>query len=579
MRKLLLLSTLLAVAAVNAQNTRIDKSFEDFKVRLLDACWKRYPEYAIYFGYGKYYDKPAIPNEDYFDGNLAFCRQWTNSLHAVPFHQLSANNQISYRIIENQLRLFEWQIGTLKSHQWNPANYNIGNQSYMLYTQNYAPLDKKLETLSAFLQYAGQYYKAALKILDRPTKEHTLAAISQNEGALTVFGKALNDSILAAHLSTADKDTLQRRIQGAQTAIKEYISALKGMVADSNYSFRSFRIGAELFNQKFQREIVTDYTAKEIYSKAVAAKKVYHKEMFTLANQLWTTYCSGLAKPTDSLLLIKTVIDKVSLQHVAPTNVFDTLNSQLKAMKRFIVQKDLFDFDTLAPIIVREKQAFSSSVAMASADFPSPYQKSSAAYYNIADISAMPPAKAESMLRENNDYILQILTIHEGVPGHCLQGIYNSKSPDIIKSVFRNGPMAEGWAVYAERMMLENGWGNNSPEMQLMYDKWRLRIACNVIVDYGLHCLNISKEDVIKLLRNEAFQEEAQLEEKYQRATLSQVQLCYYFTGATEILALREDYQKKAGTKYRLKDFHERFLSFGTAPVKYIRERMLSKPL
>jgi uncharacterized protein (DUF885 family) len=216
---------------------------------------------------------------------------------------------------------------------------------------------------------------------------------------------------------------------------------------------------------------------------------------------------------------------------------------------------------------------------MASAEFPSPYLKGTAAYFNIADISAMPLDKAESVLRENNDYILQILTIHEGVPGHCLQGIYNSKSPDIIKSVFRNGPMAEGWAVYAEQMMLESGWSNNSSEMRLMYGKWSLRVACNVIVDYGLHCLNYSKDDVINLLRNEAFQEESQLEEKYQRATLSQVQLCYYFTGATEILALRENYKKKMGATYRLKDFHERFLSYGTAPVKYIGERMMSKEL
>ncbi|WP_162944928.1 DUF885 domain-containing protein [Flavisolibacter nicotianae] len=579
MRKLLLLSALLAFLAVQAQNNQIDKRFDDFKVQLLDACWKRYPEYAIYFGYGKYYDKPAIPNEQYFKGNLTFFRQWIDSLHKVPFQKLSANNQVSYRIIENQLRLFEWQIGTLKIHQWNPASYNIGNQCYLLYTQNYAPLEKKLETLSAFLQFAGQYYKAALNTLDRPTKEHTLAAISQNEGALTVFGKALTDSINDSHLSPVQKDTLQRRIDGAQTAIKEYIAALKSMASDSNYSFRSFRIGADLFNQKFQREIVTDYTAKEIFDKAIVAKNEYHQDMFKLANQLWPKYGNGLVKPTDSLLLIKAVIDKISLHHVAQANVFDTLNSQLKAMKRFIVQKDLFDFDTLAPIIVRKKPAFSSSVAMASADFPSPYLKSTAAYYNIADISAMPPAKAESMLRENNNYMLQILTIHEGVPGHCLQGVYNTKSPDIIKSVFRNGPMAEGWAVYSERMMLENGWGNDSPEMQLMYDKWRLRVACNVIVDYGLHCLNYSKDDVIKLLRNEAFQEEAELEEKYQRATLSEVQLCYYFTGATEILTLREDYKKKMGAKYRLKDFHERFLSYGTAPVKFIRERMLSKAL
>ena len=215
---------------------------------------------------------------------------------------------------------------------------------------------------------------------------------------------------------------------------------------------------------------------------------------------------------------------------------------------------------------------------MAYANLPAPYQRASVAYYNIADLSAMPPEKAESQLREYNDYILQILTIHEAVPGHCMQGIYNSrKSPDIVKSVFRNFAMVEGWAVYTQRMMLENGWGNNAPEMWLMFYKWSLRECCNVIVDYGIHCLNYTREDVVKLLRDEAFQEEAQIEEKYYRATVSQVQLCSYFTGGTEILALREAYKKKTGSNYNLKDFHEQFLSYGSAPVKFIREAMLKK--
>ena len=151
----------------------------------------------------------------------------------------------------------------------------------------------------------------------------------------------------------------------------------------------------------------------------------------------------------------------------------------------------------------------------------------------------------------------------------------NKKSSDVVRSVFQNGAMIEGWAVYAESMMLEEGWGNNSPEMELVHHKLKLRELANVIIDYDLQVLNKSKEDLIHLMVDECFQTNAQAEEKYHRATVSQVQLCSYYAGSTAIQALREEYKKKLGDKYRLKDFHETFLSFGSSPVKYIREIML----
>jgi uncharacterized protein (DUF885 family) len=107
-----------------------------------------------------------------------------------------------------------------------------------------------------------------------------------------------------------------------------------------------------------------------------------------------------------------------------------------------------------------------------------------------------------------------------------------------------------------------------------MFYKWSLRECCNVIIDYGIQCLDYSKKTVTGFLINEAFQEKAQVEEKWHRATVSQVQLCSYFTGNTEINALREDYRKKEGDQYSLKKFHEKFLSYGSAPVGYIREMM-----
>ena len=111
--------------------------------------------------------------------------------------------------------------------------------------------------------------------------------------------------------------------------------------------------------------------------------------------------------------------------------------------------------------------------------------------------------------------------------------------------------------------------------MDIIHNKLKLRELANVIIDYDIHCLNKSKEEILHLLAKECFQTNAQAEEKYHRATVSQVQLCSYYTGSTAIKSLREDYKNKMGDQYNLKDFHETFLSFGSSPVKYIRERML----
>ncbi|HNP99218.1 MAG TPA: DUF885 family protein, partial [Bacteroidia bacterium] len=263
--------------------------------------------------------------------------------------------------------------------------------------------------------------------------------------------------------------------------------------------------------------------------------------------------------------------------HASPKNFFDSLTNHVSRLKRFIVEKNLFDFDTVAPPIkVRLMPEYARGFSVASAEFTPPYQKSGTTYYNIDDLTLYSPEKAEGVLKEYNDYASQLLSIHEAVPGHCVQGIYNNKkSPDVVRAVFQNGAMIEGWAVYAEAMMLENGWGNNSPEMELAHDKLKLRELANVIIDYKLQCLNATKDELVNLMVKECFQTPAQAAEKYHRATVSQVQLCSYYSGSTAIHALRDEYKAKMGDKFNLKDFHEAFLSYGSSPVKYIRERML----
>ena len=300
--------------------------------------------------------------------------------------------------------------------------------------------------------------------------------------------------------------------------------------------------------------------------------------MFGLAERLWSKYYGDRKKPADTLSTIRFVIDKIDHQHAAPEHFFDSLVNHVERLKEFIQEKDLFDFDTAYPMKVRIMPAYLSGVSVANAEFTPPYQTKGETYYNIDDLTKYPTEKAESTLREYNNYSSQLLSIHEAVPGHCLQGIYNNKnSPDVVRSVFMNGTMIEGWAVYTEGMMLENGWGNHSLEMEIIHGKWKLRELANVIVDYDLHVHNKSRESIMNLLVKECFQTQAQAEEKYHRATVSQVQLCSYYSGYVAIESLREEYKRKKGDKYSIKDFHEKFLSFGSSPIKYIRELMLTE--
>jgi uncharacterized protein (DUF885 family) len=415
-------------------------------------------------------------------------------------------------------------------------------------------------------------------MLRQPVREHTETGLQQVLGSLEIFSILIPDSVNASNLTPAEKDTLLARCKKASEATNHFATYLKSLLNDENFVFRDYRIGEKLFEQKFRYSITADYTAEEIYKKAQQVRFRYYSEMFRLSRQLWPTYFPNSVMPTDSMETIRSIIAAISLQHVMPEALFTTVNQQITDLKKFIIEKELFRFDADEEVRLRIMPAFAMGVTIASANFPPVFAEEGVAYYNISDLTGLPAEEAESILREYNHYSLQLLSIHEGIPGHCLQGIYNRKNnANKISGLFASTAMVEGWANYCHRMMLENGWGNSSPEIWLMFYKSALKECFNVIIDYGIHCLNFSEQEVRHMLINEAFQEEAQFVEKYKRAKLTQVQLSSYFTGVQEIESLLESFKKQKGRNFSLVQFHEEFLSYGSAPVKYIREMMLEE--
>ena len=555
------------------EDKALDKKFDSYKDVFVTSLWKISPNWASSVGYHKLDSVLIVPNENQRKVELDFANAQLDSLKKFNIDELSDNNKTDFHLIKNQLESTIFSVKELKSGEWDPSSYNVCSSFAEILNGSYDTPEIRLHAFNAKMNNIPAYYEAAKKNIKNPTVEHTELAIAQNLGGSSVFEGELTEALANSKLSDTEKKEILAKAKVSVKAIADYANWLKNL---PNKTPRSFRLGAALYAKKFNFEIQSSYTSDEIFKIAIDHKKDLHDKMFVLADKLWTKYKGDAPKPTDKLDLIKRVIDKISLQHTTPEKFQSEIEKQIPELAAYVKAKDLLYIDPSKPLVVRKEPAYMAGVAGASISSPGPYDKNANTYYNVGSMSGWTAENAESYLREYNDYILQILNIHEAIPGHYTQLVYSNQSPSIIKSILGNGAMVEGWAVYAERMMLESGY-KNSDEMWLMYYKWNLRATCNTILDISVHTKNMSKEAALELLIKEAFQQQAEADGKWKRVTLSQVQLCSYFTGYTEIYNLREELKKQEGAKFNLKQFHEKFLSFGSAPVKYIKELMLSK--
>jgi uncharacterized protein (DUF885 family) len=575
-----LLSILLVIIVTNistAQNA--DAGFEAYKNRFVEEFWRLNPGWALSNGYNRYADILEIPSKENIKKERQDYIKLEAELDKIDKNRLTVNNRTDYTLIKNLFESNKWYEEVFKSYEWNPASYNVGGGMDLVLKLNDRSIDEKVRAISARLKNVPAYYAAAKENITIPTKEHTELAIIQNQGSLSILKKDIPDSVKSSTLSEDEKNYIISLNDFAVRAIEDYIEFLNSLLLkDQPPVFRSFRIGKEMFARKFELDTRSGYTAEQIYRKAIDHKKELHAKMTEVSRQLWQKYFGNASPPSDDLVMIKKVIDTISAVHVKREELLDAVRKQIPELTDFVKKHNLLFLDPSKPLVVRETPLYArGSGAGASINAPGPYDKNGNTYYNVTPLDNYSPEQAESWLREYNKYMLQILNIHEAIPGHYAQLVYRNKSPSIIKSILGNGTMVEGWAVYAERMMLEEGYGNNEPEMWLMYYKWNLRSTINTIIDYSIHSLDMQKEDVIRMLINEGFQQEAEASGKWKRASLSSVQLCTYFTGYTEIYDFREEYKKQLESRFNLKAFHEDFLSYGSVPVKYIKELMTAK--
>ena len=563
-----------ARVAAMPQN-RNDRYMDSLSMQFVTALWRIDPEDGIYVGKFDAAAKLTIPDAATRAKKLAFIDEWLDKFGKLNADKLSPNQRTDLAVLLNKLQYERWQLTTFREFEWNPAEYNVAQAFDLILTTEYAAKAQRLRTILKRLADVPAYYQAAQASIVNPTHEHTQLAIQQAPGTLVVLadlGKAAQESILTPQ----EKAIFAQRIANAGTAVVAWVDFLTDLDKSQAQMqrARSFRIGKDLYEQKFAFEIQSASTGEQTYRKALAARDELLTRMDGLADQLWDKTMGAAAKPADRYQKIGMVIDKLSLQHTTAADFLPEIRRQIPQLQEYVIKNNLVTIDPSKPLVVRETPLYQRGVAGASIDAPGPYRPKDKTYYNVTPLDGLTPEQAESSLREYNNWMLQILNIHEAIPGHYTQLMNANRSPSLVKALFGNGAMVEGWAVYGERMMLESGYVDNAPELWLMWCKWNLRSVSNTILDYSVHVLGMTRDQAMDLLVRQAFQTPQEAAEKWRRAQLSSVQLSSYFSGYSDIMELRERRKEQLGDRFNLKQFHDQFLSYGNAPVKIIGQLM-----
>ncbi|HYG06483.1 MAG TPA: DUF885 domain-containing protein [Stenotrophomonas sp.] len=561
-----------------------DAQFAELSKRALDTWMQLSPVGATQIGDhrfdGQIDDLSAAGRQKALDASKALLAD----LDKLDPKQLSRENQVDAAILRNQLQSDIWNSEVLQSWAWDPQIYNnlAGGAIYGLMAREFAPLPARIKSATERMEKIPQIFAQARENLDpaRVPLIHAQTVAKQNQGILSIIETFITPHL--AELAPADAARTQAAIDGLKKAVAEQQEWLdKTLVPNAK---GDFRIGAEKYDQKLKFALVSSLSREDIKQRAQAELTRVRGDMYGIARQVLKDKPGAPAlpeQPSDEQQqkAIEAALELAYAQHPARDKVVDDAKAALKSATDFVREKDLVTLPD-APVDVILMPEFQRGVAVAYCDSPGPLDKNLATFFAISPIpDDWTQAQADSFLREYNSRMIHLLSIHEGIPGHYLEGWHSAKFPSTLRAVLRSGMYAEGWAVYTERMMQEQGYLDNDPLFHLVQLKFYLRTIANAILDQGVHVDGWSREQAMHLMTHDAFQQESEASGKWVRAQLSSAQLPTYFVGLQEHLDTRKAVQEKLGDKFNLKAYHDQMLSYGAPPVRFARELMLDQPI
>ena len=540
----------------------------------LDAFCRLRPFEATRLGDHRYDDRLEDLSAHARAGWTEFTRKTLADLaKQIDASKLSRAGQIDLEIFRHALTYSLWQAEHTRPFEEDPRVYSeyLSDSVFLLFAQSTLPRAVNVQNAASRMAHLPKVVAAAKASLKNPPRVFVETAIRQNRGAIGFYESGLfevaGETPLLSVLGPAAKPVV--------ASLKEYQKFLEEELLPRANG--EWRIGKEKFFRKLELELDAGLGADQVLREAEAEAERVERDMYILARQLWHQAAPGLPLPPDDAAgrraTVLRVIGHVSREYGKVEALVGDTKATVEHIKQFIAAKDLLRLPSPDQCQVIEMPEFQRGNSVAYLNPAPPLDPKARSYYAVSP----PPRewdarRVTSFLEEYNRHMLQILTIHEAYPGHYVQLEYSNRHPSLIRKVLSSGVFAEGWAVYTEQMMLDQGYGAGDPALRLNQLKFYLRAVTNAILDHKMHCTAMTDEEALAFLTQQAFQSEGEAIGKIVRAKQSSCQLSTYFVGRMAFYRLRQEVQREQGNQFHLGRYHEAVLDHGTLPVKYLPE-------
>jgi len=575
MKKIILIAALsLPLAIVTANANPKDDEFEKIAKDYTENYLSSHPEFATELGDHRFDGILTDYSQETRARMLANAKQVREALKKFDdYKQLTGANQVDVRLLRDNVESEIFRLEELREADWNPLVYNqsLANSLYLLVARNFDSAQKRIPNLRQRMDDIPNVIKQAEANLVHPPRVHTETAIEQIQGAINLVRNGLDPLLNQAPQLRKDLAPIQEKTAKALEEYKKWLQEDLLKRSDGN-----FRLGAEKFRKKLRFALASDLSMEEIRERADADLQQTQAAIYETALPLYKKYFPKADEKTlaDKHSVTAAVLNRLAQEHQDDNTVVGYAQKVVGEATAFVKQRNLVSIPAV-PLEVIAMPEFKRGVAIAYCDSAGPLEKTPKTFFAVSPTPKdWTKEKKESFFRENNNYFIRDLTVHEAMPGHYLQLAHSNefKAPTLVRAIFQSGTYIEGWAVYCEQMMAEQGYGG--PEVKMQQLKMRLRAIANAILDQSIHAGNMTEQQAMDLMTKATFQEQGEATLKWKRARLTSAQLSTYFVGVSEHLDLRAASQKKFGKDFDLKKYNDQVISYGSPPVKYVRELM-----
>lgn len=511
--------------------------------------------------------------DDYSKAGLdrykAYLDEWTKRLAAIDEPKLDAESRADLGLMKTQLEASKLDFESIQPWRHNPTFYVelVGNALFTPYSVEYAPETERWHHIIARLKAVPAVADAARANLVDSNPVWTRVAMEENDGTIALIEKEFPAHVPAG--LKAEYDAAAKPAAEALRGLGEHLKTLKDRGPEG------WRLGKELYDKKFRLTVGGSLTPAQLLADAETELLALRKRMFMLSVPLHVKYYPTHRDPVDLNLIVGETLAKVAAKHSTREAYFDDARKTLDETRAFLKahEAEIVKMPGQDNLKLIETPAFMRGIYGVGGFSPAPaLQPQLGAFYWLTPIPGdWPKERVESKLREYNRYGLQILTIHEAIPGHYVQFEYaNRIQPEarrLVRAVFGSGPYIEGWAVYATELMVQQGYMDKDPELELTWLKQELRAVANTILDIRMQTMGMTDDEALKLMTTRTFQETEEATAKLQRAKLASCQLPTYYAGFRAWHQLRDAVAKRDGDKFRAGEFHGRALSEGALPM------------